>query len=196
MEAVRYPLISSIMSEGENAERPRVQLEENLARDTVEQRLSATGLLLQADKHPEVSRFQCMEMCQHCLLQQNAEMAQRIKQSNLKTRTRTTVNSRTQCLMEVFIQEKKYFWAMKKVKYAFSLPCLDDRANLSGENILFLQAKCSVFLWNLSQNQTTSYVWISSSHIFICEILNMHGSASFFMTDLRCNPSTFQVYTF
>lgn len=56
-----------------------LQLEENLARDTVEQGLRAMGLLLQADKHPEVSRFQYMEMCQHCWLQQNAGMAQRIK---------------------------------------------------------------------------------------------------------------------
>lgn len=50
------------MSEEGNAERPRAQLEENLARDTVEQGLSATGLLLQGDKHSEVSRFQCMVM--------------------------------------------------------------------------------------------------------------------------------------
>lgn len=43
MEGVRYPLICSMMNEGGNAGRPSLQLEENLARDTVEQGLSATG---------------------------------------------------------------------------------------------------------------------------------------------------------
>ena len=59
-------LLHDQLLQGENAERPIIQLAENLARDTVAQGLSATGLLWQADKHREVSRFQCVRMCQHC----------------------------------------------------------------------------------------------------------------------------------
>lgn len=85
---------------------------------------------------------------------------------------------------------------MKKAKYAFSLPSLGDTRQSIRRKYLFLQAKCSVCPWNLSQNPTAFYVWISSSCVFVCEILNMHGPASVFMIDLtECNPSTFQVYT-
>lgn len=104
---------------GENAEGPIIQLAENLARGTAAQGLSVTGLLLQADKHPEVSRFQCVGMCQHCWLQQSAEMPESIKWNNLGTRTRTRVNSRTQCLMEHFIQGKTTFLSHEGGKIHF-----------------------------------------------------------------------------
>jgi len=58
-------LHNRLLSE-ENEGRPIIQSAENLARDTVAQSLSVTGLLLPADKHPEVSRFQCVGTCQHC----------------------------------------------------------------------------------------------------------------------------------
>lgn len=58
-------------SDGGKHRKTQLQLEENLARDTVEQE---SVLLLQAGKHPEASRFQYRGMYQHCCLQQNAEM--------------------------------------------------------------------------------------------------------------------------
>lgn len=109
---------------GEDAERPIIQSAENKTRDC----LHATGLLPQADKHPEVSRFQCVQICQRCWLQHSAEMPESIKMNNLGSRTTIRVKPRTKRLIELFIKGKKYvyFWTVKKGKYTFSLSFLGD----------------------------------------------------------------------